>query len=156
MVKSQKDGLPDRRKDHHYDLFHNLKLGNVRDHIGHDCAFIRHPLVKIQIMTTLWIDEPTQSLEVMTCYAIRGSQDILSQILANPKAHREIAKWLRKLFDEAGSAYAGWHKNSYFLVSSNRPEMPRGHEPFLVEIITTRDLGDGQWPNKQWNVNVHS
>ncbi|KAJ9490939.1 hypothetical protein VN97_g2317 [Penicillium thymicola] len=109
-------------------------------------------------MTVLHINERTQSLRVMTCYEIRGSQDILSQILANPKilGHKDIAKWLRKTFGDTGSTFSGWHKNSYFLVSSNRPEMPKGHEPTLLEISTVRDLGDGQWPNKQWKINVHS
>ena len=54
-------------------------------------------------------------------------------MLANPKtvAHKDIAKFLRNVFDEAGSVFAGWDKNSYFLISSNRPEMPEGQEPAL-------------------------
>lgn len=109
-------------------------------------------------MTILWIDERTQSLRVLTCYAIRGSPDILSQIFANAKAlgHKDTAKWLRRTFVEAGSTFSGWHKNSYFLISSNRPEMPKGYEPTLLEISTVRNLGDGQWPNKQWKINVRS
>lgn len=158
MVRSQKDGLSDRREHHDYHMFHKLRLGNVYNHMGHNCAFTQHPLLNIQIMTTLWIDEPLHCLRVLTCYAIRGSQDILSQILANPKAlgHKDIAKWLRRVFVETGSTFSGWNKNSYFLVSSNRPEMPKGHEPTLLEISTARNLGDGQWPNKQWKINVHS
>lgn len=124
----------------------------------HNCAFLKHPLLNIQIMTIIWIDERTQSLRVLTCYVIRGSQDILPQILANPKVlgHKDIAKRLRRTFVEAGSTFSGWHNNSYFLVSSNSTEMPKGHEPTLLEISTVRNLGDGQWPNKQWKMNIHS
>lgn len=158
MLKSRKDRLPDSRKYHDYPMFHNLRLSDVRDHMVHYCAFTQHPLVNIQIMTILWINEPTQTLRVLTCFAIRGSKFILSQILANPKAlaHRDIAKWLRKIFDEAGSTFSGWQKNGYFLVSSNRPEMPKGHGPNLLEISISRNLGDGQWPDKQWKANAHS
>jgi hypothetical protein len=85
IVKSQKDGLPSRQEDHHY-MFHNLRLIRVRDSVRHDCAFTQHPLVKVHIMTIFWLDESSQSLRVMTCYAIRGSQGVLSQILTNPKA----------------------------------------------------------------------
>jgi hypothetical protein len=157
LIKSQKDGLPSRQEDHHY-MFHNLRLTRIRAYVDHCCAFTQHPLVKIHVTTTFWIDKSNQSLRVITCYALRGSQGVLSQILANPKAltHSDIGKWLRKLFDEAGSGFAGWHQNSYFLVSSNRPEMREGHEPSLLEIITTRNLGDGQWPNRQWKINAHS
>lgn len=159
MVRSQKkDGPPDHSKYRDYHMFHKLRVGNVRNYMSHNCVFTEHPLLNIQIMTILWIDERTQSLRVMTCYAICGSQDILSQILANTKAlgHKDIAEWLRRTFVEAGSAFSGWHKNSYFLISSNRPEVPKEHEPTLLEIFTVRNLGDGQWPNKQWKINVHS
>lgn len=159
MVRSQKkDGPPDHSKYRDYHMFHKLRVGNVRNYMSHNCVFTEHPLLNIQIMTILWIDERTQSLRVMTCYAICGSQDILSQIVANTKAlgHKDIAEWLRRTFVEAGSAFSGWHKNSYFLISSNRPEVPKEHEPTLLEIFTVRNLGDGQWPNKQWKINVHS
>lgn len=157
MVRSQnKDGPSDRSKYRDYHMFHRLRLSNIRNHMGHNCTFTKHPLLNIQIMTMISINENTQSLRVMTCYEIRGLQDILSQVLANPKGHKDIAKRLRRTFVEAGSTFSGWHKYSYFLVSSNRPEMPKGHEPTLLEIMTVRDLGDGQWPNKQWKINVHS
>ncbi|CRL18090.1 unnamed protein product [Penicillium camemberti] len=138
MVGSQeKDGPSDRSKYGDYHIFHKLRLDNVRNHMRHN---------------------RTQSLRVLTCYAIRGSPDILSQIFANAKAlgHKDTAKWLRRTFVEAGSTFSGWHKNSYFLISSNRPEMPKGYEPTLLEISTVRNLGDGQWPNKQWKINVRS
>ena len=159
MVRSQKkDGPSDRSEYRDYHMFHRLRLSVVRDHMGHDCAFTRHPFLNIQTTTTLWINEDTKSLRVLTCYAIRGSRDILSQILTNPKAlgHKDIAKWLTRTFAEAGSTFSGWHKYSYFRVSSNRLEMPEGHEPTVLEISTVRNLGDGQWPNKQWKINVRS
>ncbi|KGO77555.1 hypothetical protein PITC_059950 [Penicillium italicum] len=157
MIKSQKDRLPSSRNYRDYHMFHDLRLSGVRDHMVHYCAFTQHPVLNIKIRTIIWINEPTQSLRVLTCYAIRGSESILSQFLANPKAlaHKDIGKWLRKTFDQAGSTFSGWHKNSYFLVSSNRPEMPKGHGPILLEISMSRNLGDGQWPNKQWKINVH-
>ena len=147
MLKSEKDGLPDQNITK---IFDSLSLRKINDNMGSDCTFTLHPLVKFHITTTLWIDE-TQSLHVMTCYRIQGSKDVLSQMLANPKtvAHKDIAKFLRNLFDEAGSVFAGWDKNSYFLVSSNRPEMPEGQEPSLLKIVVTRKLGHWKWPNKQ-------
>lgn len=158
MVKSGKDWLPDCREFHDHDMFHILRFSDGNKRIDHDCAFTQHPLAKVQITTTLYIYEPDQSLNVMTSYVIHASKESSSQILAHLKTltHKDIGNWLTKLFDEAGSAFAGWHKNSYFLISAVHPERPNDHnEPISPEIVITRNLGDGKSPNKQWNANIH-
>lgn len=81
MVKSGKDWLPDCREFHDHDMFRVLRFSDVHKGIGHDCAFIQHPLAKVQTTTTLYIYEPTQSLRVMTSYVIHTSKDISSQFL---------------------------------------------------------------------------
>ncbi|EKV06599.1 hypothetical protein PDIG_69310 [Penicillium digitatum PHI26] len=113
-LNQEKTGYRDPEKSHDCQMFHDLRLSDVRDHVGHSCDFTQHPLLKIQMMTILWIDDPTPPLRVLTSYAIRGSKCVLPQIPRKPKAlaERDIAKGLRKIFADAGSAFSGWHKKT--------------------------------------------
>ncbi|KAJ5084539.1 hypothetical protein NUU61_009118 [Penicillium alfredii] len=83
------------------------------------------------------------------------SKEISEQIIAHVKtlAQKDVGNWLRRFFNEAGSAFAGLHEDSYFLVSSTNPVLSKGPRP--LEIVITKDLGDGERPNKKWNANLH-
>lgn len=138
------------------DILYHFGLGKVRRCLGHKCNFTKHPSAKVQVDTKLWVDE-SQSLRVLTSYTIRVSHGSSSQMLplyVKTLSHKEVGNWLRKLFDEAGSNFSGWHKDTYFAVSSPYREMPKDcNSPYILDIWFTRGLGNGEWPNGTWNRN---
>lgn len=122
---------------------HEIYRGRIR----HRCSFADHPFANVKVVTDFWQEGPF--LNACSDYEFemgedKSSRDLLSD-LKTPFIFPEesIGTWMRKFFDESGSKFSGWPKDHN--ISSLGGAWPK-----RFEIRVSRDLGDLNWPNKNW------
>lgn len=124
-------------------LGHEFHRGRIR----HRCSFADHPFAKVQVVTDFWHEGPF--LNTCSDYEFEMGEDKSSKEipsgLKTPFIFPEesVGSWMRKFFDEAGSKFSGWPKDHN--ISSLGGAWPK-----RFEIRVSRDLGDMNWPNKDW------
>lgn len=151
---------------HYYynDVLSHPSYGKLHKYLWHECTFSDHPFAKVRISTSLSIDEETIGLSVLNRYAFEilqespSSRASSSSIVKTPSVcrHREPGTWLERFFDEAGSSFRGWDKTHTLCPTRQtdwgdwkKPEA--GHMPCSFEIVIVRNLGNKEWPNKDWD-----
>lgn len=155
--KRAREAAHEGREYYYNNVLYHPSYGKLEKRLWHDCTFTKHPFVKVQVQTTLWIEESTIRLYVKNIYKFKISQDLRispSSIRRLPCPHKDVASWLGRFFAEAGSSFRGWGNKSPWHPSFkywDDLESTGGPRPF--EITVVRDLGDREWPNKSWDGN---
>lgn len=144
-------------------ILHWSSLDDLYRGLSHKCTFADHPFAKVQVETSLWIDEKTNSLRVNNRYkfeiiGINCSQELLSGTKTSFLCpHKNTGKWLERFFHEAGSSFSGGdrgfdscHRSGYWAEWTRWTNV---EGPRFFELTMSRDLGNGGWPNKNWKRN---
>lgn len=148
----------------YYSNFHS-----VSGILEHDCAFVNDSGMKVQVRSSLWVDDGTQTLRVMNRYHlsilpqndVRETQSVID-IIENELhrrlrrrsrflLYREIGRWRRILFGESRSSIFGWYNNRLYDV------LPSDFDTFAwkdgMSVIVTRNVGKDEWPDRDWSFN---
>ncbi|OJJ45347.1 hypothetical protein ASPZODRAFT_143982 [Penicilliopsis zonata CBS 506.65] len=121
--------------------------------LRHICTFTQHPSAHVKLQTTLSVQAKTESLWVSSRYyfTVKDSQ----QMLAGSFWVKDPGTWLEQFFTAAGSTFYGWQKKHNIFCRGGHWETcaKRTADPRVFELIVERNLGNGNWPNKQWDRN---
>lgn len=154
-IKSARQRDPNERQYYYTNMLYHPSAGRLRKYLGHSCMFMNHPLAKVPIRTSLWLEGGTQNLCVTNCYHFKVLQESSNKTpLIGPQKDKDFAKWLTQFFDEAGLTLSGWHEDGYFSLPSCELRIVKpNNEPDFFQIEVVRYLGNGEWPDRMWNLN---
>lgn len=118
-----------------------------RGRIRHECLFVDHPFTNLRIVTEFWKEGPfltTSSdyeFEMGADKSPKKTQLDLKTLYTFPD--ESLGSWMREFFQEAGSKFSGWPDDRSLTLLGEGSSRN-------FQIRTFRNLGDQEWPNKDW------
>ena len=155
-------------REYYYNgILYHQSYGRLQRYLRHRCTFTDHPFAKVNVKTTMWVDEETLTFWVGSQYNFIYQEDSSKWLPSGLKTpwmcpHKNTAGWLRRFFREAGSGYSGYPKYSFPLSchclsppSCRWNDSTVSNEPHFLKISVKRNLGNSEWPDRNWDRNCH-
>lgn len=141
---------PSTQQYYYNKALHHPISGRRRNPVGHECVILSHPLIKLNIDTSLWVDEDTQGLCVSNSYLFERLEHSHTgvTVIPFPQTGKEVGKWLTSFLAEAGSSFFNHeHDPQHFEIVKPM------EDPKCFAIRSMRNLGKRKWPDRDWTNN---